>query len=238
MRIHNRVYLVIQSNIHAMKNATLIQHAVKTAGVLVAFAIIGTAFLAYTFDITKAPIAKSEAEAKLALFKQILPPNTYDNALLNTTINVPPNPLLGNTVTTIANIATKQSQPVGVILEAIAHDGYSGDIKLLIAIKANGEISGVRVLTHKETPGLGDYIDITRSDWITQLDQKSLLNPEKSKWRVKKDKGEFDFMAGATITPRAVIKAVYQALEYFDANKSYLFASKTSTEQAKVDYAK
>lgn len=215
-----------------MKNTTLIKHAVKTAGVLVAFAIIGTALLAYTFDITKAPIAKSEADARLALFKQILPPNTYDNALLNNTIHVPPNPLLGNTVPTIANIATNQSQPAGVILEAIAHDGYSGDIKLLIAIKANGEISGVRVLTHKETPGLGDYIDITRSDWIKQFDQKSLENTQKNQWRVKKDDGAFDFMAGATITPRAVIKAVHQSLEYFEANKAYLFASKTIGKQA------
>lgn len=220
-----------------IQNKTLFKHAIKTAGVLVAFAIIGTALLAYTFDITKAPIAKSEAEARLALFKQILPPNTYDNALLDNIILIPANPLLGNTTPTIANVATNQSQPAGVILEAIAHDGYSGDIKLLIAIKANGDISGVRVLAHKETPGLGDYIDITRSDWITQFDQKSLSNPEKSKWRVKKDQGEFDFMAGATITPRAVIKAVYQALAYFDANKAYLFASKTSTEAANINQA-
>ncbi len=162
-----------------MKNTTLIKHALKTAGVLIAFAIVGTTMLAYTFDITKTPIAKSEAEARLALFKQILPPSAYDNALLDNKVKIAPNVLLGNTLPTIANVATYQSEPAGVILEAIAHDGYSGDIKLLIAIKANGEISGVRVLTHKETPGLGDYIDITRSDWIKQFDQKSLENTQK-----------------------------------------------------------
>lgn len=206
-----------------MINAILIKHALKTAGILMAFAIIGTALLAYIFGITKAPIEKSEAEARLALFKQILPPNTYDNALLTQTISIAPNLLLGNTAPTVANIATLQSQPAGIILEAIAHDGYSGDIKLLIAIKANGQISGVRVLTHKETPGLGDYIEIIRSQWIRQFDQKSLRNTASKEWRVTKDNGIFDFMAGATITPRAVVKAVQKALEYFEANKHTLF---------------
>ena len=144
----------------------IFEHASKTAITLIAFAFVGTLLLAFVFEITRAPIQASEREARLALFKQILPESTYDNALLKETVIIPPNAQLGNLQPTTANIAKMNHRTVGVILEAIAHDGYSGDIKLLIAIRADGSISGVRVLTHKETPGLGDYIDIAHGDWI------------------------------------------------------------------------
>ena len=113
---------------------------------------------------------------------------------------------------------------VGVILEAIAHDGYSGDIKLLIAIRADGSISGVRVLTHKETPGLGDYIDIAHGDWIKLFNDESVNKTPVAQWQVKKDGGKFDYMVGATITPRAVVKAVLKATQFFEENKASLFA--------------
>jgi electron transport complex protein RnfG len=138
-------------------------------------------------------------------------------------VTIAPSDLLGNKQATIANRARINNEPAAVIIEAIAHDGYSGDIKLLIAIKANGSISGVRVLAHKETPGLGDYIDIAKDNWIKLFDNESLLKTAESQWKVKKDGGAFDYMAGATITPRAVVKAVHKALQYFEANKQALF---------------
>ena len=128
----------------------------------------------------------------------------------------------------IANIARINNAPAAVILEAIAHDGYAGDIKLLIAIKVDGSISGVRVLTHKETPGLGDYIDIAKDNWIKLFNAESLTKTVSAQWKVKKDGGQFDYMAGATITPRAVIKAVHKALQYVEANKQTLFAESKS----------
>lgn len=204
---------------------TIIKHASKTALTLIAFAFVGTAMLAYIFNITRAPIEASEKEARLALFKQILPENTYDNDVLKHTMEIAPNALLGNTQPSTANIATLKNQPAGVILEAIAHDGYSGDIKLLIAIRADGSISGVRVLTHKETPGLGDYIDIAHGNWIKLFDNESLQKTPDVQWLVKKDGGQFDYMVGATITPRAVVKAVHKALQYFEENKLMLFAT-------------
>ena len=139
-------------------------------------------------------------------------------------MTIAPNDLLGNKQPTIANRARINNEPAAVIIEAIAHDGYSGDIKLLIAIKADGSISGVRVLAHKETPGLGDYIDIAKDNWIKLFDNESLLKTSEPQWKVKKDGGEFDYLAGATITPRAVVKAVHKALQYFEANKQSLFA--------------
>lgn len=203
---------------------TIIKHASKTAITLIAFALVFTALLAYIFQITKVPIEKSEAAARLALFRQIVPASMHDNDILKDTLTIAPNDLLGNTQPSIANRARINNAPAAIILEAIAHDGYSGDIKLLIAIKYNGEISGVRVLTHKETPGLGDYIDIAKDDWIKLFDAESLTKTSDKNWQVKKDGGQFDYMAGATITPRAVVKAVHKALKYFEANKDALFA--------------
>ncbi len=207
---------------------TIIKHATKTALTLIAFALVFTALLVYIFQITKVPIEKSEAAARLALFRQIVPASMHDNDILKDTLTIAPNDLLGNTQPSIANRARINNAPAAVILEAIAHDGYSGDIKLLIAIKYDGEISGVRVLTHKETPGLGDYIDIAKGDWIKLFDAESLTKTSdgklaEDKWKVKKDGGQFDYMAGATITPRAVVKAVHKALKYFEANKDALF---------------
>ena len=204
---------------------TILKHASKTALTLIAFAFVGTALLAYIFNITRAPIEASEKEARLALFKQILPENTYDNDLLKQTIEIAPNALLGNTQTSVANIATQHNQAAGVILEAIAHDGYSGDIKLLIAIRADGSISGVRVLAHKETPGLGDYIDIAHGDWIKLFNDESVQKTPTEQWLVKKDGGKFDYMVGATITPRAIVKAVHKALQYFEENRAVIFAT-------------
>ena len=203
---------------------TILKHASKTALTLIAFAVVFTTLLAFIFNLTKVPIEKSEAKARLALFRQIVPATMHDNDILKDQLTIAPTALLGNTQPTIANRARVNNAPAAIILEAIAHDGYSGDIKLLIAIKHDGEISGVRVLTHKETPGLGDYIDIAKDDWIKLFDAESLTKTSPEKWNVKKDGGQFDYMAGATITPRAVVKAVHKALQYFEANKQALFA--------------
>lgn len=212
---------------------SVIKHALKTAITMIAFAFVGTAMLAYVFDITRAPIEASEREARLALFKQILPEHAYNNELLNETVKIAPSELLGNRLPTVANIAKLNNQFAGVILEAVAHDGYSGDIKLLIAINADGTISGVRVLTHKETPGLGDYIDIAHGNWIKLFDRESLSKTPAKQWQVKKDGGQFDYMVGATITPRAVVKAVFKALQFFEQNKQAMFVNHTETQPRK-----
>lgn len=203
---------------------SVIKHTSKTAITMIAFAFVGTALLAYVFGITRAPIEANEKEARLALFKQILPENTYNNDLLKDNVEIAPNDQLGNRLPTVANIAKLNGKTAGVILEAIAHDGYSGDIKLLIAIRTDGTISGVRVLNHKETPGLGDYIDIAHGNWIKLFNDESVNKAPEAQWRVKKDGGKFDYMVGATITPRAVVKAVFKSLQFFEMNKQTLFA--------------
>lgn len=227
MRTRNHAYLGTKNSM----SETVIKHASKTALTLMAFALVFTALMASVYLVTKTPIAKSEAAARMSLFRQIMPEQMHNNDLLADTVSIAPNALLGNQQATIANIARINHQPSGVILEAIAHDGYSGDIKLLIAIKADGSLSGVRVLTHKETPGLGDYIDIAKGKWITLFDNQSLTKTAEAGWKVKKDGGQFDYMVGATITPRAVVKAVHKALQYFEQNKAALFASNATHTQ-------
>ena len=202
---------------------TIVKHTSKTAFTLTAFALVFTSLLAYVFYITKAPIEKSEAEARMALFSQIVPKSMHNNDLLKDSVSIAPNALLGNRQSSIAYRARLDKASSAVILEAIAPDGYAGDIKLLIAIKYDGSIAGVRVLTHKETPGLGDYIDIAKGSWIKLFDGESLEKTNEAQWKVKKDGGKFDYMAGATITPRAVVKAVHKALQYFAENKEALF---------------
>lgn len=220
MHIHNLVCLGMNK-----MSESILNHTLKTAATLMAFALAFTTLMVLVYQVTKTPIAESEARARTALFKQVLPQSSYDNDVLSDTITIAPSELLGNRQPSIANIAKLGNEPVAIILEAIAHDGYSGDIKLLIAIHKNGTVSGVRVLAHKETPGLGDYIDIKKSDWIKLFNQTSLQSKTDIEWAVKKDGGSFDYMAGATITPRAVIKAVHQALQYFNANKQALLAN-------------
>jgi electron transport complex protein RnfG len=204
-------------------NAAL-QNALRTTAVLLVFAIGGTALLASTFFATRPAISRSEQEAQLHFIRQVLPPGAFDNDILNDVRTLPPDPLLGTRRPASAWIARKQGRPTAVVLEAIAPDGYSGEIGLVIGIDANGVITGVRVTRHTETPGLGDYIDIAKSNWIEQFRGKSLSAPPELKWRVKKDGGAFDSVAGATITPRAVVKAVKSALDYFARHQADLLA--------------
>lgn len=205
----------------------------QTAVNLVFFAIIGTAVLASTFYMTHAAIVKSEEAEKLKLITQIVPPALFDNDIIQDTLRIPADKLLGTDDVTTAYRARIKGEPSAVVLEAIAPDGYSGKIALILAVRANGELAGVRVVAHKETPGLGDYIELPKSPWIKGFDGKSREAYKDSDWKVKKDGGQFDYMTGATITPRAVVKAVNKALIYFGENRDTLFAANTPKQEAK-----
>ena len=203
--------------------------SVITALNLLFFAVIGTALLALTYQLTHDPIARSEEAEKLKLVTQIVSPEMYDNDIINDTAELGADNLLGNDEATVVYRGRLKGQPSIAVMQVIAPDGYSGKISLIIAINSegprNGKISGVRVISHKETPGLGDYIEIARNKWITLFNGTSLDNPKDSDWKVKKDGGQFDYMAGATITPRAVVKAVHKALQYYAQHRDELFAA-------------
>lgn len=198
------------------------RNAFRTSTILFIFAFIGTAMLAYTFRQTRPIIEKSEQAEKLALINQVLPRSLYDNDLLANRRILPADDLLGTRKPSEMWLATRNGQPAGIVLEAVAPEGYSGDISLLIGMTTEGVVTGVRVTRHKETPGLGDYIELAKSPWILQFNGKRMEENDKPRWRVKKDGGEYDSRAGATITPRAIVKAVRQALEYFQKHKDEL----------------
>ena len=200
----------------------------KNALVLGLFAIATVGLVAVLQQATAGRIANAEREAQVRALSEILPQGSYDNHLLDNSIQLH-DPLLGSKSPQTAYIALKDGKPSAVILRATAPDGYSGAIHLLIGIQADGRLAGVRVLGHRETPGLGDKIELAKSAWIRSFDGKSLSNPDEDGWAVKKDRGEFDQFAGATITPRAVVKAVHKALQYFDANQEQLFAAQVKS---------
>ncbi len=192
---------------------------------LLAFTLIGTAVLAFTFSQTRVLIAQSEEQEKLKLIGQILPAGLFDNNVVRDTLTLKPDPLLGTTADSVAYRARLKGEPSAVVLEAVAPNGYSGKIALLVAIRSSGEIVGVRVASHHETPGLGDYIELQKSPWIKGFDGASPARYKDADWKVRKDGGQFDYMAGATITPRAVVKAVHHALQYFSEHREALFGA-------------
>ncbi|HHX35636.1 MAG TPA: electron transport complex subunit RsxG [Gammaproteobacteria bacterium] len=201
----------------------------KNSLVLALFAAVTVAVVAITQQSTKSRIATAERDAQIRALGEILPAHSYDNALLDNVIYLNES-LLGHRKDTPAYLASAGGQPAAVILQVTAPDGYSGSIQLLIGIMADGQLSGVRVIQHKETPGLGDRIELAKSPWIKSFDGKSLTNPNEQGWAVKKDHGDFDQFAGATITPRAVVSAVHKALQYFDHNQAELFAHLNTAE--------
>jgi electron transport complex protein RnfG len=115
--------------------------------------------------------------------------------------------------------------PVAALFVISARDGYSGPIRLLVGIDVEGTVTGVQVLEHRETPGLGDGVEAGKSDWVRQFDGRSLVNPTPDGWAIKRDGGEFDQLTGASVTPRSIVNAVRQTLLYFAANEASVFAS-------------
>jgi len=190
------------------------------------FAIFGAALVGLTFVQTKDDIKHNEEITLLNKLNNIVPAELYDNDLLLDTITLEPNALLGTTDPSLAYRARKNNTNVAVVFSSIAPNGYSGSIYLLVGIYANGNVAGVRVVKHKETPGLGDKVSLSRSNWILGFNGKSLGNPDDKGWKVKRDGGVFDQFTGATITPRAVVKAVHNSLIYFDHNQNKLFGTK------------
>lgn len=202
-----------------------------TAIILLLFAISGTALVVYTFDNTRERISANERATLLRKLHQLIPQEQHDNVLLDDTLTIINTPLLGTLEPVTVYRARKAGQPVALVITPVAPDGYSGIIKLLVGINVDGTLNGVRVVAHRETPGLGDAIDEKRSDWIHIFDNRSLQDPLLERWAVKKDGGDFDQLTGATITPRAVVKAIRQTLLYYRDNQDALFAP-SAVEQA------
>lgn len=201
------------------------RHMLGAALVLTLFAMAGTALVASTYQHTRKRIARNERLALLRNLQELVPKDRYDNDPVADTIEVTDPQWLGTAKPVTVYRARKAGKPVAVVFAPVAPDGYNGAIRLLVAIDADGTLAGVRVLSEHETPGLGDNIEPSHTNWIFGFTGRSLHNPPDSKWKVKKDGGVFDQFTGATITPRAVVGAVHRALVYFSHHEQRLFAA-------------
>ena len=192
--------------------------------VLAFFAAITSLAIGWTYLSTQSEIELAERRAEARQLMEIFPEDTHDNELVDDTFVLEAETsLLGLRQARQGYRVRQGERVVGVILPATARDGYSGDIRTLVGVRSDGSVAGVRVVAHKETPGLGDKVDLRKSPWILGFNDRSLDNPALSQWSVSKDGGAFDQFTGATVTPRAVILATRRALEYAELNQATLF---------------
>lgn len=192
---------------------------VYQAGLLGTVTLLATLILVVADQVTRGPIAERRAEDLAASLAQVIPASIHDNDLMADRLEITSDS--GSPVTVYR--AVRQGQVTGVAFQVMGL-GYSGEIELILGLDQAGRILGVRVLSHKETPGLGDRIEVAKDDWILGFDGLSLGDPPPERWAVKKDGGDFDQFSGATITPRGVVRAIKGGLELFAAHRDTLAA--------------
>ena len=205
-------------------------HPVIRSGLLLGIiALLGTALLASVNALTHERILEQEKRRMLQQLNEIVPVTSFNNDLLEDRIEIRDEAHFRHPAPMTVYRARMDGQPAAVLMLVTAPDGYNGDIRILAGIDKNGTVMGVRVVSHRETPGLGDPIEIEKSDWILDFGEKSLQKPGKGGWAVKKDGGQFDQFTGATISPRAVVRTVHNTLLYFQTNKQMLFDTASQT---------
>ncbi len=196
----------------------------KNGGILTAFALLTTGAVALTHNLTAQRISDQEKKQLAEQLQQVLGAHHYDNQLYKDCVIIT-DERLGPRPEQIIYRAYKSDKPYALVMRHVTPSGYSGDINLLTAVFANGEIAGVRVTKHEETPGLGDKVEVKKSDWITLFKGQTVLGEDDNRWAVKKDGGQFDQFTGATITPRAVVGSVKEAVLFAQAEFDNLFAA-------------
>ncbi|MEG3754481.1 electron transport complex subunit RsxG [Psychromonas arctica] len=195
----------------------------RNALLLGIFAVLCTGAIALVNVLTQPVILQQEQIALQNNINELIKPDRYDNNIIESCFTVVDSELLGDSTPKQVFIAKQYNQPVAALIQTNTFKGYSGEIKLLVGIYADGTVAGVRINSHTETPGLGDKIQTNKSDWIYSFDGTSYQADQDDKWEVKKNGGSFDAFTGATITPRAVVFAVKNTLMYFNQHKSTLF---------------
>lgn len=202
---------------------------IKNGLLLALFALCCTGLVALVNALTHDTIALQQQKQLTETLTQVIPANLHDNVLFEQCILVHSPELLGSKDALPAYLAYKNQQAVAIAIEAIAPDGYNGEIKLIIGIDNDGQVLGVRTLSHQETPGLGDKIELRKSDWVTHFSGQ-LFKDNTDLWKVKKDGGQFDQFTGATITPRAYVKAISKALSFVEQHRQDLYKSHVKCE--------
>lgn len=192
---------------------------------LAVIAAICSALVALTWQLTAGRIEANEKEWLARSLQPALAGLFFDSPVTESMITIPaPHDLPGSDDAIVYRVYSGE-EPVAALFVVSAKDGYAGPIKFLVGIKMDGTVTGVRVLEHRETPGMGDRIETLKSDWVLQFDGHSLRDPEPRFWAIKSDGGRFDQLTGASVTPRAVIKAIRTTLGYFERNRDAIFAA-------------
>ncbi|MDR2452085.1 MAG: electron transport complex subunit RsxG [Candidatus Accumulibacter sp.] len=208
---------------------TAVGVAARAACTLFLFTVVFVAILSGAHQWTLPAVEAAAAREKMKRIDEVLPRERYDNEPLDDAVTLEAAPELGFDEPARILRARRDGRIVALVVEAVAPDGYAGPIRLLIAFEPDGRVIGARAVAHRETPGLGDYID-PRKDrdqarpWITQFDGLNPAAIDAREWRVKKDGGRFDALAGATVTPRAVIRAIRQAALFVAARRERILA--------------
>ncbi len=207
------------------------EHSVWKSGITLAIiAAFCTAIVALTWQLTAERIETNKKEWLERSLQPALAGLFFDSPVTESMLTIPPPHGLPGSEAAIIYRVYAGIEPVAALFVVSARDGYAGPIRLLIGIAMDGNVTGVRVLEHRETPGLGDRIDLTKSDWVLQFDGHSLRNPEPARWAIRGDGGDFDQLTGASVSPRAVINAIRETLAYFEANRVAVFAAPTQSE--------
>jgi electron transport complex protein RnfG len=199
----------------------------RAAALLIAGLIGMIVVVTVLAQLTHERIARNERLWLIAKLDALVPPELRDNDFYADRIKIRSRDMLGTDAPVTAYRARKAGAPAAIILSPTAPDGYGGAIELLVAIAYDGSVLGVQVLAHRETPGIGDGFEPRRSSWLHSFKQKSLHNPPPERWTIRKDGGDFDQFTGASVTPRAITKAVRRTLEYYRANREMLFDAAT-----------
>jgi len=203
---------------------------IKNGLLLALFALLCTGLVAVVNQQTFDEIKLQQQKELMGILHQLIPDEIHDNELTAQCTLLQNKEALGTEDAMPAYIATAAGRPVAIAVEAIAPDGYNGNIKLIVGINTQGEVLGVRTLSHQETPGLGDKIELRKSDWVTKFVGKVLTSEDDKQWLVQKDGGDFDQFTGATITPRAYVKAVKRAVWYFTQHQAEIFSQPLNCE--------
>lgn len=196
----------------------------KSGVTLAAIAAICTALVAFTYQLTEERIEANEQAWLERSLQPALSGLFYDGSVTEWKIIVPPPHDLPGSDAAIIYRVYAQGQPAAALFVVSARDGYAGPIRILVGVDTEGMVTGVHVLEHRETPGLGDRVESTKSDWVKQFDGRSLVDPDPGGWAIKGDGGQFDQLTGASVTPRAIIKAAKNTLLYYDAHRAEIFA--------------
>ncbi|MCC4831974.1 MULTISPECIES: electron transport complex subunit RsxG [Shewanella] len=190
--------------------------------ILALFALCCTGLVASVNFFTEDRIIDQQRKQLAGILEQIIPNHLHDNELTEDCILVTNQEFLGSDEALPVYIAKMNNEPIAIAIEAIAPDGYNGDIKIILGVNNDNELLGVRTLTHQETPGLGDKIELRKSDWVLGF-SNLLYDPNSKPMAVKKDGGDIDQFTGATITPRAYVNAINNALAFVSANRESLY---------------